>query len=54
MDLSSESLPPPRLAPDNGVVRVPAFTDFKLHDICAGPGDPNGEPSIPGLGPPCA
>jgi CxxC motif-containing protein (DUF1111 family) len=22
---------------------VPAFTDLKLHDICAGPNDPNGE-----------
>jgi CxxC motif-containing protein (DUF1111 family) len=23
---------------------VPAFTDLKLHDICSGPDDPNGEP----------
>ena len=28
----------------DGVVQVPAFTDFKLHDICAGPEDPNAEP----------
>ena len=28
----------------NGVVWVPAFTDFKLHDCTAGPSDPNREP----------
>ena len=45
VDLSSEKLPRPRLRPTKeGVVYVPAFTDLKLHDICAGPGDPNGEP----------
>jgi hypothetical protein len=35
-DLTSAALPPPRLAPsrdDPSVVRVPAYTDFKLHDI---------------------
>ena len=28
----------------NGVVWVPAFTDFKLHDVTDGLNDPNGEP----------
>ena len=38
-------MPQPRLKPDkDGIVWVPAFTDFKLHDICSGPDDPNGEP----------
>jgi hypothetical protein len=32
------------LRPVNGVVFVPAYTDFKLHDITAGPADPNREP----------
>lgn len=45
VDLTSDRLPLPRLKPDkDGVVHVPAFTDLKLHDICSGPGDPNGEP----------
>jgi hypothetical protein len=44
VDLTSESLPGPRLKVHNGVVWVPAFTDFKLHDCTAGPGDPNREP----------
>jgi hypothetical protein len=45
IDLSDERLPQPRLREDNaGVVHVPAYSDFKLHDICSGPGDPNGEP----------
>lgn len=38
VDLNSQELPQPRLAPDakdHGVVWVPAYTDFKLHDICA-------------------
>jgi hypothetical protein len=44
VDLTSDKLPQPRLTPDrNGVVYVPAYTDLKLHDICSGPGDPNGE-----------
>ena len=35
LDLSSEALPSPRLAPDStGTVWVEAYTDFKLHDIC--------------------
>jgi Di-haem oxidoreductase, putative peroxidase len=45
VDLTSDELPQPRLKPDkDGIVWVPAYTDFKLHDICSGPGDPNGEP----------
>ena len=43
VDLTSEQLPGPRLKPVNGVVWVPAFTDFKLHDCTLGPGDPNRE-----------
>lgn len=39
VDLSSDLLPAPRLKPQNGVVMVPAYTDFKLHDICE-PTDP--------------
>jgi Di-haem oxidoreductase, putative peroxidase len=44
VDLTSNDLPGPRLQPVNGVVWVPAFMDFKLHDITAGPNDPNREP----------
>ena len=44
VDLTSDDLPLPRLKPKNGIVWVPAFTDFKLHDITAGPDDPNREP----------
>jgi Di-haem oxidoreductase, putative peroxidase len=44
VDLTSDELPGPRLKPDShGVVWVPAFTDLKLHNICTGPTDPNGE-----------
>lgn len=43
MDLTSEQLPGPRLKIQNGVVWVPAFTDFKLHDCTTGPNDPNRE-----------
>ena len=43
MDLTSDELPRPRLKPVDGVVWVPLFTDFKLHDICRGPDDPNVE-----------
>jgi hypothetical protein len=42
IDLNSDELPGPRLKPEaanSDVVMVPAFTDFKLHDICA-PDDP--------------
>ena len=44
VDLSSDQLPGPRLKPMNGVVWVPAFTDFKLHDVTDGLNDPNREP----------
>jgi hypothetical protein len=44
MDLTDRLLPHPRLTPVEGVVNVPAYTDFKLHDICTGPNDPNAEP----------
>ena len=42
VDLSSPALPLPRLAIVKGVVPVPAYTDFKLHDICEAddPGEP--------------
>jgi hypothetical protein len=43
MDLTNRVLPSPRLMPTGGVIQVPAYTDFKLHDICSGPDDPNGE-----------
>ncbi len=44
VDLTSQSLPQPRLRADHGVVAVPAYTDLKLHDMCNGPDDPNREP----------
>lgn len=44
VDLTDDRLPGPRLKPVNGVVMVPVYTDFKLHDICRGPDDPNREP----------
>jgi hypothetical protein len=44
LDLTSDSLPGPRLKPVRGVVNVPAYTDLKLHDITSGPDDPNREP----------
>ena len=43
VDLTGDDLPQPRLKPVNGVVMVPLYTDFKLHDICKGPEDPNVE-----------
>ncbi len=45
VDLSSDALPGPRLRPGpDGVVRVRAFTDFRLHDITSGaPEDPHRE-----------
>ena len=43
VDLSSDEFPGYRLKPVNGVVWVPAFTDFKLHDITSGPDDPHVE-----------
>jgi len=47
LDLTDPALPGPRLGPVHGVVYVPAFTDFKLHDICAHEDDPNIEPLDP-------
>ncbi len=44
VDLTGDDLPLPRLKPSGGVVWVPLYTDFKLHDICRGPNDPNVEP----------
>ena len=45
IDLRSDDLPGYRLEPDDdGVIRVPAYTDLKLHDITSGPDDPNCEP----------
>lgn len=35
VDLTSNSLPTPRLHPQNGVIMVPAYTDLKVHDISA-------------------
>jgi len=43
VDLTSDELPGPRLKPHSGIVSVPAFTDFKLHDITGGLDDPNRE-----------
>ena len=43
VDLTSDELRGPRLKPSGDVVWVPAFTDFKLHDITAGMADPNRE-----------
>ena len=44
VDLTADELPRPRLSMRGGVVEVPAYTDFKVHDITSGPGDPNREP----------
>lgn len=43
VDLAGDELPQPRLKPVNGTVMVPLYTDFKVHDICSGPNDPNRE-----------
>jgi di-heme oxidoreductase (putative peroxidase) len=43
VDLTSDSLPLPRLRPQAGVVMVPAYTDLKLHDISA-TSDPRTDP----------
>ncbi|MBL8291250.1 MAG: hypothetical protein JNN08_05415 [Bryobacterales bacterium] len=45
VNLISADLPQPRLPlqPLGGIVEVPVFTDFKLHDLCDGPNDPNVE-----------
>jgi hypothetical protein len=44
VNLNSRQLPLPRLESDSGIVWVPAFTDFRLHDLCDGEDDPNIEP----------
>jgi hypothetical protein len=44
VDLTSDSLPQPRLKPRRGVVLVSAYTDLKLHVMADGPTDPNAEP----------
>ncbi len=45
VDLTDPALPKPRLeAGPDSVVRVPAYTDLRLHDITSGPNDPNREP----------
>lgn len=36
VDLTRRNLPGPRLRVENGVVRVPAYTDLRLHDITTG------------------
>jgi hypothetical protein len=43
VDLTSDSLPQPRLRAHHGVVVVPAYTDLKLHDISAS-SDPRTDP----------
>jgi mono/diheme cytochrome c family protein len=43
VDLTAEGLAGHRLKPQNGVVMVPLYTDFKLHDICRSVDDPNRE-----------
>ncbi len=43
VNLNNPYLPKPRLNNKNGVTKVTAFTDFKLHDITTGPDDPNRE-----------
>ena len=44
IDLNDSRIPGPRLSSEDGITWVGAFTDFKLHDITDGPGDPNCEP----------
>ena len=43
VNLNRTDLPLPRLQAHEGVTMVPAYTDFKLHDITSGPDDPNRE-----------
>jgi CxxC motif-containing protein (DUF1111 family) len=43
LNLNTASLPQPRLKERDGVTLVPAYTDFKLHDVTSGPDDPNRE-----------
>lgn len=44
VDLLSPQFDQPRLDRHGQVVEVPAYTDFRLHDITSGPDDPNCEP----------
>ena len=44
VDLNSPLYQAPRLTAKGNRVEVPAYTDFRLHDITAGPDDPNCEP----------
>lgn len=44
VDLADPALPAPRLQPVNGKLRVPLYSDLKLHDITSGLDDPNREP----------
>ncbi|MEO1244818.1 MAG: di-heme oxidoredictase family protein [Pseudomonadota bacterium] len=44
VNLLSPRLDQPRLRPHGNVVEVPAYTDFRLHNISTGPDDPNCEP----------
>ena len=43
IDLTSPHLPGPRLRLDGDVINVPVYTDFKLHNLCDTPMDPNAE-----------
>jgi CxxC motif-containing protein (DUF1111 family) len=44
VDLTDPALPTPRLAVEDELILVPAFTDLKLHDIFGDEDDPNIEP----------
>ena len=44
VNLLSKRFEQPRLERRGGSVDVPAYTDFRLHDITSGPDDPNCEP----------
>ncbi len=44
VDLADPALPLPRLQSSGGRLRVPLYSDLKLHDITNGPADPNREP----------
>ena len=44
INLNSQRFELPRLAKNGRRVTVPAYTDFRLHDITTGPNDPNCEP----------
>lgn len=44
LNLNSPRFERPRLRRSGNSVSVPAYTDFRLHDITDGPGDPNCEP----------